>query len=218
MATKKQRRYARGRLVRDQKAAREHPASERTVSDGDEYAHGRKLTKRERRYRNLISTDREFWKKRDHNERELKLRNAKNTRMLFIRYAVSILFFVNLYWFSMLFLSNGGVLSVVPVIQIVLFGAAALETFWTLYRESDYLAVTRWVTVLSMIIDATVVTVTLSLGKGLFFPFFSTGYVGAAAVALALVLKLGVVCKVLRVRDRRDKAYDRYVALVSDIQ
>lgn len=215
MATQKQRKAARKRLERDQEAARERPASEKP-SKVPTY-HGRPLTAKEIHHRNLISKDEAFWEKHDRNERDLKRRNAKNTRMLFIRYASSALFFVNLYWFSMLLLSDGGIMSAVPAFNLVLFGAAAIESFWILYRDTEYLVITRWVTTISMLVDIALITVTLLMGKDLFFPFFSTGYVGVAALAIALALKLGVVCKVLRVRDRRDKAYDRYVQLISEI-
>ena len=166
--------------------------------------------------RRKIMSDEE-WEQRQHNERQLQLRNAKNTRFMFVRYASSALFFANLYWASLVVMAQGVTPAIaVPALNALGFLVAVLECFRILHKDTDFLEKTLYISGASVGLDLITVTVTLLLGENTFFPFFSSGLVGIAFVAACLAIKLVIVRKVLRVRDRRDKAYDRYVELLSE--
>ncbi len=166
------------------------------------------------RRRNIMSD--EEWERREENERKLKLRNAKNTRFMFVRYASSAMVFINLYWAALIVISGFTWAIAVPAIQMLGFIVAVLECVQILHRNSDYLKKTFYIACASIAIDLAVVGVTFLLGKDIFFPFFATGTVGAAVVLVCLAVKLVIVRKVLRVRDGHDKAYDRYIELLSE--
>lgn len=165
--------------------------------------------------RRNIMTDAE-WEKRQTNERNLKIRSAKNSRTMFARYMSSVVFFINIYWFCLLLSGSATWARVVPALNVVAFALAAIETFTILDKDTCYLKVTHYVCLGSMLLDSLVLVLTPLVGKDVFFPFFSSGIVGAVVVALMFVLKLLIVRKVLRVRDCKDKAYERYLELLSE--
>lgn len=165
--------------------------------------------------RRKVMTDEE-WDKRQENERKLKIRSAKNSRTMFVRYMSSVVFFINIYWLALLSGNGFTNVMIVPAINVLCFAAAAVETFTILSKDSCYLKVTHYACVASILLDAFVLLVTPLWGKDVFFPFFSSGIVGAVVCALMVTLKLLIVRKVLRVRDCKDKAYDRYLELLSE--
>ncbi len=166
------------------------------------------------RRRNIMSD--EEWERRELNERNLKIRNAKNTRFMFVRYGASAMAFINLYWAALIVFGGFTPAIAVPVAQMAGFVVVVLECVRILHKQSDFLKATFYIACASMIVDLIVVGVTLLLGKDVFFPFFSTGTVGVAFVLVCLAVKLVIVRKVLRVRDGHDKAYDRYIELLSE--
>lgn len=170
--------------------------------------------KAEHRRQNLMTE--EEWEKRDEVERIYQVRNARNNRTLFVQVVVSLEFFVNLYWFSLLAFGYDGFAYIIPLVNMVLAIAGVLECFGMLYKERMTLTLTYYGTIISALISIAIIVVTLLGGKDILFPFFASAYYGEGVFAVMLVLQILAIRKVLRIRNRRDEDYEHYVDLVSN--
>lgn len=170
--------------------------------------------KAEHRRQNLMTE--EEWAKRDEAERIYEVRSARNNRTMFIRYALSIEFFVSLYWFCILAYGFDGLGYLAPLGFMILSMAGLFECFSMLYKERSALPITYYGTIISALLSIAVIMVTLLGGESIFFPFFSSAYYGVGLCAILLAMQALVIWKVLRIRKYRDESYEQYVDLVSN--
>ncbi len=165
--------------------------------------------------RRRVMSDEE-WERREANERVLRLRNAKNTRLTLVRYASSILFFVNLYWASVIVISGFTAAIAVPALNMTGFLVAVLECFQVLHKDTVRLERTPLIAGASVAVDLIVIAVSVLLGKDVFFPFFSSGMIGIALVCACAAAKLAIIRRAMRLRRHRDAEYERNLELISE--
>ena len=106
--------------------------------------------------------------------KEAAIKNMYYTRYFSVRYATAFFFFANLYWMLMLYLSNAGLLLLLPLLLTILAALAMWEQtrMYTVHQKEAIL--TRFFYNVSILANVVLLLLVFAGQYHFLFPFFST--------------------------------------------
>lgn len=146
-----------------------------------------------------------------------RLRAARSTRFLFIRYSTATLTLLDIFWFGILAML-GSPVCLLPLVAIVVSVITVVEQTKSLDRDDDSMPITELYAKVALLTDGLVVLMTVIVGSNVFFPFFASPAVTFVAVGTAAALRVTLLAKLGRISRHTDRGYDYWTKVVESIR
>ena len=85
-----------------------------------------------------------------------------------------------------------------------------VEVISTTSTEAEYIVWSHRLLIASAALSGIELAVTLALGPQVLFPFFAEATPGVVLCGALLAIKILIIHRIVLVRDRRDRRYERY--------
>ena len=139
--------------------------------------------------------------------REQTVKSARWNRFMLIRYLDAGLFFVGLYWCVMALAFGFGWAAAAAAVEALVAALVMVEVISTTSTEAEYIVWSHRLLIASAVLK---LAVTLALGPQVLFPFFAEATPGVVLCGALLAIKALIIHRIVLVRDRRDRRYERY--------
>ncbi|MBZ2155464.1 hypothetical protein K1I51_02180 [Streptococcus anginosus] len=154
--------------------------------------------------------------------KETAIKNMYYTRYFSVRYVTAFFFFANLYWMLMLYLSNAGLVLLLPLLLTILAALAMWEQtrMYTVHQKEATL--TRFFYNVSALANVLLLLLVFAGQYHFLFPFFSisttTVTVLTVVLSLGLLLAILMLRKLSRIHHHTDKQYKRIQEYIATVQ
>ncbi|WP_041738704.1 hypothetical protein [Coriobacterium glomerans] len=133
-------------------------------------------------------------------------RNAKASRYMSVRYAAAVLFFANLWWSLALIPALTPVI-VIPLANLVIFSVVTGEAVWIVTTDREFMRLSFGIVGASAMISVALLLVAIVLGPELVLAIPADRVVALIALAVAVILKAGVLRQIMLIKRHRDRRY-----------
>ncbi|MCH3943771.1 MAG: hypothetical protein WAY93_10200 [Atopobiaceae bacterium] len=146
-----------------------------------------------------------------------RLRAARSTRFLFVRYSTAILTFLDIFWFGLLAVLESP-MCLLPLAAVVFSVVAVVEQTRALDRDDDVMPITELYAEATLLGDGLVAATTIVLGSNVLFPFLASLPVALAAVGIAAALRAALLAKLRRISKHTDRGYGYWAEVAASIK